>query len=295
MPPSHHLSMIRTLNTVLRWGHGKRKNPHISPQEEFVQRTAVAFVVAIAACSVAAAQYPAMVFFSGSDNLNRGYPGETTVTIGALGGSHALAFDSQGFLYATVNGNLTIVNQETAAQTTIGASLDFESLAFGPGDQLFGVNGTSLYQVNAATGDAVLVADLSAVVTDGLIGLDYDSTSDLYYAFGFQSNLYEITTSFQATLLGVVDDIAPVRGMTITDAGEIYTVNRDGELYLVNPTTLVATFVDTPFPRYGEPGYPVCGDNQALAFGPRSDPGSLIFSDGFETEDTSQWSGAEPQ
>ncbi len=255
-----------------------------------MRKTTVAFVVAIAVCSVSAAQYPEMVFFSGNENLNRGYPGETTVTIGSLD-SHALGFDSQGFLYASVGGNLAIVNQETAVQTPIGPSVYFESLAFGPGDQLFGMNTASLYQVDAATGDAVLVADLTAVVIDGLIGLDYDSTSDLYYAFGNQANLYEITTSFQATHLGSVDGISAVRGMTITDAGELYIVNRGGELYLVNPSTLLATYVDTPFPRSGAPGYPVCGDNQALAFGPRSAPGSLVFSDDFETGGTSHWSG----
>lgn len=171
--------------------------------------------------------------------------GTTSELIGGLG------YGANGQLYGLGQdgtGSLFAINTTTAALTFIGntgvptaGSAGYSFGATSDGTLYADSNGKS-YQINPATGTAVLLGSLGFTSTGGLNG---DDKGNLYLTGGSQSQgLYQVSrTTGQGTPIGT-STYGTVYGLADT-GGTLYAINTTGSIFSVNTATAAGTLMAT--------------------------------------------------
>lgn len=138
------------------------------------------------------------------------------------------------------------IDLTTNAISTVGTITGFEveSLSFGPGPVLYGIDedGSQLLSINTSTAAPTVVGALGASVSDP--GMAYCTDNSTMYLASEDGELYTINLSTgAATLVGTDATYSPT-GMTCSTGGVLYVIDdSDDNLYTVNRGTGTSTLV----------------------------------------------------
>ncbi len=138
------------------------------------------------------------------------------------------------------------IDLATNAISTIGTITgnEVESLAFGPGPVLYGIDesGSQLLSVNTSTAAPSVVGALGASVQDP--GMAYCTDNSTMYLASEDGELYTVNLSTGSAALVGTDATYGPTGMACTTSGILYVIDNSSEnLYTVNRSTGVSTLV----------------------------------------------------
>jgi len=250
---------------------------------------------------MAAASVGAGTMYATNDSNDSFYRLDLTTGTGILIGPSGvvlsftgLAFDtSTGTMYVSdaydhpING-LGIVDLSTGVVNMVGShvnSNNIHGLAYDSvNDVLYGSDTMpcgGLAVVDRSTGESACIGPY--VVTTGISGLAFDPATDTLYGID-EDSLYVIDrASGAATLIGAhgMAVFVNVIGLELdSDTGTLYGATQD-RLYTIDSATGVATLLAD-------------GISNPNPSGLASVPSRPIFSDGFESGDTTRWSAITP-
>jgi len=216
-----------------------------------------------------------------------------TETIGSTPSLIAgLAFhQATGILYgisSASGGALYVIDQATGAAQYVGhTNISYaHGLAIDPATGVLYATSwiSDLYSIDPGTGSATLIGPLGYA---NITALDFDPTTGvLYGAYSYANSDGWLLTIDTAT--GLATEVSTAHrfsGIAFDHFGQLYGVDNrsttalDSWLYAIDKHTAEATFI-------GE----LIGRKNVLGL----DLSPLIFTDGFETGDTSEWSSAIP-
>ena len=179
---------------------------------------------------------------------------------GILSGLGGDGFTEVHLLYLGVfdaGGEFDTYDLDTGVLTLVEKPFDQDVwLEISPGGVLYGVDGTDLYTIDPATGDATPVAPFTYLGTPiTCFGLTFKPDGSLYVhedpARSGQDWLYSANaTTGELTLIGAITGLTgPMYGIEYAD-GSLYA-SGDQRLYTINTSTGAATLVGTPSTAQG--------------------------------------------
>lgn len=178
----------------------------------------------------------------------------TTTTIGSTGAGlmEGLALSATGQLYGTdSSGNFYSFNLSTGAATLIGSTAqgNIEALDF-LGSTLLGASFSSaptIFSIDTATGTVTNIVSVSSALSGSAraMAILESNTAFLTTDMTGGANLYKVDlTTGAPTLIGFMAvHGSQFAAMDIASDGQLYGLDNDGSLWLINQSSAAVTFV----------------------------------------------------
>jgi hypothetical protein len=151
-----------------------------------------------------------------------------------------ISFAPNGLLYGLDNGNLYLIDPQTATATFIGfADLTIAGIEFGPGGVLYGCGG-DLFQIDPNTGAALDLGRLVSGVVAYFVDMDFAPNGMLYgVTYNSTTNsLYRINPSTAtASVIGATDNLKSIASVPEPGSVGLIALGAAGLLFWTRRAT----------------------------------------------------------